>query len=134
MNIVKTLNTIAQCSQPSSGVTRLPFTKEHKQANKIITQWMKDAGMQVHLDAAGTLIGTYKSSNKNAKTLILGSHQDSVINAGRFDGIMGVLLPLLAVKKLHQKKTKNFLFISSVWPLPMRKEFVFPQLSWDLKY
>jgi len=54
MNILKTLNTIAQCSQPSSGVTRLPFTKEHKQANKIITQWMKDAGMQVHLDAAGT--------------------------------------------------------------------------------
>ena len=106
MNILKTLNTIAQCSQPSQGVTRLPFTKEHKQANKIITQWMKDAGMQVHLDAAGTLIGTYKSSNKNAKTLILGSHQDSVINAGRFDGIMGVLLPILAVKKLHQKKTK----------------------------
>ena len=106
MNILKTLNVIAQCSQPSSGVTRLPFTKEHKQANKIITQWMKDAGMQVHLDAAGTLIGTYKSSNKNAKTLILGSHQDSVINAGRFDGIMGVLLPILAVKKLHQKKIK----------------------------
>ena len=45
MNILKTLNTIAQCSQPSTGVTRLPFTKEHKQANKIITQWMKDAGM-----------------------------------------------------------------------------------------
>ena len=72
MNILKTLNTIAQCSQPSSGVTRLPFTKEHKQANKIITQWMKDAGMQIHLDAAGTLIGSYKSANKNAKTLILG--------------------------------------------------------------
>ena len=106
MNILKTLNTIAQCSQTSQGVTRLPFTKEHKQANKIITQWMKDAGMKVHLDAAGTLIGTYKSSNKNAKTLILGSHQDSVINAGRFDGIIGVLLPILAVKKLHQKKTK----------------------------
>ena len=54
MNILKTLNAIAQCSQPSSGVTRLPFTKEHKQANKIITQWMKDAGMQVHLDAAAS--------------------------------------------------------------------------------
>ena len=61
MNILNKLNTIAKCSQPSTGITRLPFTKEHKQANKIITQWMKDAGMQVHLDAAGTLIGSYLS-------------------------------------------------------------------------
>ena len=88
-------------------VTRLPLPRAQK-ANKIITQWMKDAGMLIHLDAAGTLIGSYKSSNKNAKTLTLGSHQDSVINAGRFDGIMGVLLPILAVKNFIKRNQTSF--------------------------
>lgn len=49
------LNAIAAASEPGDGVTRLPWTREHGQAVEIMTEWMKAAGLSVHLDAAGTL-------------------------------------------------------------------------------
>ena len=95
------LNEIGQFSLPGDGVTRLPFTNEHRLANRMITDWMHQAGMNVHLDAAGTLIGRIQGQGaRRGKTLILGSHQDSVHNGGRFDGIMGILLACLAVENV----------------------------------
>lgn len=90
---------IASASETGPGVTRLPFTSQHKKANEIITAWMEAAGMDVHLDATGTLIGRIEGP-KNSGTFYMGSHQDSVREGGRFDGIMGVLLPILAMQKL----------------------------------
>jgi len=98
------LNEIAKCSLDKEGVTRYSFTKEHRKAIFIITKWMKDAGLKVSMDDAGTLIGNLQSSNKKAKTLLLGSHQDTVKIGGKYDGIMGVLLPILALKNIKQKK------------------------------
>lgn len=96
----KRLEEIAKCSLPGDGVTRLPFTDEHKQANTHIASWMKQAGMKVWLDAAGTLIGRLEGRGARAsQTFILGSHQDSVRNGGRFDGIMGVSLACLAIEQ-----------------------------------
>lgn len=95
------LTDIAACSLPGDGVTRLPFTEEHSQANAIITDWMQAAGLNVTMDAAGTLIGRCNSHGARAKqTFIMGSHQDSVRNGGRYDGIMGVALACLAVEKI----------------------------------
>ena len=65
---------------------------------------MTDAGLKVSMDDAGTLIGNLQSPNKQAKTLLLGSHQDTVKNGGKYDGIMGVLLPILALKNIKKKK------------------------------
>jgi len=94
------LSEISACSLPGEGVTRLPFTDEHRQANKIIAGWMQTAGMDITLDAAGTLVGRRQTGGKRGtKTFILGSHQDSVRNGGRYDGIMGVALACLAVEK-----------------------------------
>lgn len=91
---------IAHCSLPGAGVTRLPFTPDHAAANKQITDWMASAGLLAELDAAGTLIGRMEGNgNRQDKTFIIGSHQDSVRNGGRFDGIMGVSLACLAVEK-----------------------------------
>ena len=104
MIIQNYIEKIAKCSKPAEGVTRLPFTKEHKSANNLLKQWMSDAGLKISLDAAGTLIGKYVSPKKNAKTLLIGSHQDSGYNSGRYDGIMGVILPILALKELKKKK------------------------------
>ena len=94
------LKEISSCSAGSDGVTRLPFTEEHKRALKIITKWMVDSGLSTRIDDAGTLIGKYNGP-KNAPTFLVGSHQDSVINGGMFDGIMGVLLPLIAIRNLN---------------------------------
>ena len=79
------LNEIAKCSLDKEGVTRYSFTREHRNAISIITKWMTDAGLKVSMDDAGTLIGNLQSSNKQAKTLLLGSHQDTVKNGGKYD-------------------------------------------------
>lgn len=87
-------------------MTRLPFTNEHRQAINLITDWMTQAGMNVRLDAAGTLIGRLEGAGARAtRTFILGSHQDSVRNGGRFDGIMGVALACLAVEQAFANGT-----------------------------
>ncbi len=93
---------IASISEPGAGVTRLPFTNEHRRALAEITGWMQTANLEVHLDAAGTLIGRSKAP-KSAPTLLMGSHQDSVRHGGAFDGIMGVALPILALERLEQE-------------------------------
>lgn len=95
----KRLSEIAQCSLESDGVTRFPFTQEHEAALEVICAWMEQAGMDVHMDAAGTLVGR-REGPAGAPTFLIGSHQDSVRDGGRYDGIMGVVLGCLALEKL----------------------------------
>ena len=90
---------IARLSEEGPGVTRLPFTPEHRAALEVIRGWMAAAGLETRLDAAGTLIGA--TGPADAPALLLGSHQDSVREGGRYDGIMGVLLPCLALEALR---------------------------------
>ncbi len=92
------LQAIAGISEPGPGVTRLPFTPEHQAARGMIAGWMKAAGMDVHLDAAATLIG--RKGPRDAPTFLIGSHQDTVRSGGAYDGIMGVALGCLAVERL----------------------------------
>ncbi|APX88533.1 Zn-dependent hydrolase [Brevirhabdus pacifica] len=93
------LSEIAGMSATGPGVTRLPWTAEHRRAIGHITSWMQDAGLDVSLDAAGTLIGRTPGM-AGRPALLLGSHQDSVRSGGRFDGIMGVAVACLAVRRL----------------------------------
>lgn len=97
------LGDVARHSAPGAGVTRLPFTSEHQGALVTIRHWMETAGLDVRLDAAGTLIGR-REGPPGAPVLLFGSHQDSVRNGGRFDGIMGVLLPILALQELGDEE------------------------------
>lgn len=97
--IMRRLDLLAECSLPGPGVTRLPFTAEHRGALELLTQWMRDAGLAVHLDAAGTLIGR-RDGIKTHRTLLLGSHQDSIPQGGRYDGILGVVLPIVCLMRL----------------------------------
>lgn len=94
------LDRLAHCSAPGPGVTRLPFTPEHRAAIGVLTELMTQAGLTTHLDAAGTLIGRLEGPD-GAPTLLMGSHQDSVREGGSYDGIMGVVLPVLALHKLR---------------------------------
>ena len=93
------LNEIAKCSLPSAGVTRFPFTKEHELAIGVIKGWMEQANLSVSMDAAGTLLGRTEGSIE-APAFLIGSHQDSVRDGGRYDGIMGIVLGCLALEKL----------------------------------
>ncbi|MEZ5766846.1 MAG: hydantoinase/carbamoylase family amidase [Paracoccaceae bacterium] len=94
------LAALAACSAPGPGVTRLPFTPAHRAALAELTAQREAAGLSVRLDAAGTLIGRCEGP-PGAPVLLLGSHQDSVREGGAYDGIMGVVLPILALEVLR---------------------------------
>jgi len=94
------LQALARCSEPGEGVTRLPFTPAHRAALELLRAFMSASGLAVSLDAAGTLIGRL-AGPPGASTLLLGSHQDSVRHGGAYDGIMGVVLPVLALQRLR---------------------------------
>ncbi|MCE8555142.1 M20 family metallo-hydrolase [Ruegeria pomeroyi] len=96
---------LAACSEPGPGVTRLPFTPQHRAALDLLEARMRAAGLAVTLDDAGTLIGR-RAGPPGTLTLLMGSHQDSVRQGGAFDGIMGVVLPLLALEKLAEEGIK----------------------------
>jgi len=93
------LNEIAACSLAGPGVTRFPFTPEHAAALTQIRDWMSRAGLRPRLDAAATLIGK-SDGTTTAPAVLIGSHQDSVREGGRYDGIMGVLIGCLAMERL----------------------------------
>ena len=89
----------AAISEPGPGVTRLPFTEEHARAAALVERWMQAAGLATRRDAAATVIG--RREGRGAGTLLLGSHQDSVRAGGAYDGMMGVILPILALEALR---------------------------------
>lgn len=93
---------IATCSEAGPGVTRFPFTPEHRAALDLVAGWMTRAGLAVHLDAAGTLVGR-REAPVGATTLLIGSHQDSVRGGGAYDGIMGIALACLALERLRDR-------------------------------
>lgn len=97
----KTLSTISQIQE---GIHREYLSKEHKECNRITATWMNDAGMQTWQDEVGNLWGRLASSNPNAKRLIIGSHLDTVPNAGAYDGILGVLLAIEVAALAHKLK------------------------------
>ncbi|WP_238364495.1 M20 family metallo-hydrolase [Mesobacterium pallidum] len=88
------LKRLEACSEDGPGVTRLPFTPQHRAALDVLRDLYASAGLETHLDAAGTLVGR----RGDGPALLMGSHQDSVRSGGAYDGIMGVVLPALAVK------------------------------------
>ncbi|MGH2560239.1 MAG: allantoate amidohydrolase [Thermomicrobiales bacterium] len=83
-------------------LTRAYGTAALRQAQDRVAGWMKEAGMAVHRDAAGNLIGRYSAAHSGARTLLLGSHLDTVRDAGRYDGVLGVLVAVEVVSGLHR--------------------------------
>ena len=94
----------------------------HK-VNSLVKQWMRDAGMSVQQDTIGNIIGRYEAYSSDlhhspnaglhhspnaaaTKTLLLGSHLDTVRNAGKYDGPLGVMVALVCIERLHTRKER----------------------------
>jgi allantoate deiminase len=92
---------LAQLSEASGGLTRRSYTPAMRQAHARVRVWMRAAGMAVREDAACNLIGRYEAATPDAPALLIGSHLDSVADAGRYDGPLGVLIGLAVVERLH---------------------------------
>lgn len=97
--VMQRLDELAQFSSEPGALTRLYLTPEHKAAAAQVATWMNDAGMTATLDAAGSVVGRYGGAEM--PTLLLGSHIDTVRDAGRYDGNLGVVAAIEAVAALH---------------------------------
>lgn len=93
-------------SEEPDRLTRPFASKSMRQANEAVTNWMRNAGMTVRQDAIGNIIGRYEASAAGAKTLLLGSHLDSVRDAGKYDGPLGVMIALACVERLHSRQER----------------------------
>src|SRR5688572_22786 len=72
-----------------------------ERANALVGGWMEEAGMAVRVDAAGNLVGHLPGTDPEAGTLLLGSHLDTVRDAGAFDGPLGVLAAIECVARMR---------------------------------
>ncbi len=87
-------------SEEPGRLTRRYGTPAMRLAQDAVASWMRQAGMDVREDAVGNLIGRYQAATPGARALLLGSHLDTVRDAGTFDGPLGVLTALACVERL----------------------------------
>jgi allantoate deiminase len=90
---------LATCTEEPGRITRPFATEALRCAQQHVSDWMRQAGMTVERDNIGNLRGRYEGTS--ASTLLLGSHLDSVRDAGKYDGPLGVLVAIAAVQQLH---------------------------------
>jgi allantoate deiminase len=101
--IMARIGELAVLSESPGGLTRRYLTTEHRQANELVGGWMRDAGMNVHQDAIGNIVGRYEGVSESLPALIIGSHLDTVVMAGRYDGMLGVLTGIACVQSLCER-------------------------------
>ncbi|MEH0885803.1 allantoate amidohydrolase [Enterobacter sp. UNJFSC 003] len=94
---------LAAVSETPDALTRVYLSAQHLQANQLVGQWMCQAGMTVWQDSVGNICGRYEGAQEGAQAVLLGSHLDTVRNAGRYDGMLGVLTAIEVVDSLHQQ-------------------------------
>jgi len=101
--IMQWAETIGAWSEMDDGLTCSYMTPIHQKTASQLAQWMREAGMEVHIDAVGNVVGRYLSDRADAKTLMTGSHYDTVRDGGKYDGREGILLPIAIVRHLHER-------------------------------
>ncbi len=101
--LIARLDALAACTDEPGFITRLAFSPALKRANALALGWMRDAGMTARTDAAGNVIGRYEAQRPSAPALLVGSHLDSVRQAGKFDGPLGVVAAIAVVERLQRE-------------------------------
>ena len=120
--LVSMLDELGHITDEPGRLTRTFLSPAMRRANKLVGDCMNAAGLEVREDSVGNLIGRYEAvggqlagaqsarasslAHKKTKTLLLGSHLDTVRDAGRFDGPLGVLLPIVALAELKVRGVK----------------------------
>jgi allantoate deiminase len=97
---------LANISEEPGLIVRPYGSQAMNETNNIVSGWMRGAGMTTRRDAIGNLIGRYEGTGEGAlggKTLVLGSHLDTVRDAGKYDGILGVMVALACAQRLHDR-------------------------------
>ena len=122
------LDELSLISNEPNIISRPSYSNAQIKASKLVKSWMIDAGMDVHIDCVGNVIGRFErksfiTENETSKekmcendvwTLSMGSHYDSVRNAGRFDGTFGVIGAIAVVKAINSYFTSSLPFAIEV--------------------
>jgi hydantoinase/carbamoylase family amidase len=99
--------TISQIGRNAQGgISRLALSREDLEARAWFADQIEEAGLWIHDDDAGNLSGILRADNPRARTLLIGSHLDTVPNAGRFDGVLGVLAGLECLRTIKEAGIK----------------------------
>lgn len=112
--ILQRINQLASISEQAGAITRTFGTDAFIEGRALVTEWMQQAGLETRIDNIGNVRGRLPSQHPDAKTLVIASHIDTVINAGKFDGPLGVIMGLDVIEQLIQQSI----------PLPFHIELI----------
>lgn len=100
--VMARLAALARSSEDPHCLTRRYLSEAHKGAAAQVLEWMAAAGMSAHLDAVGNVVGRYEAAQPGAPSLLIGSHIDTVRDAGLYDGNLGVIAAIACVQELNR--------------------------------
>jgi allantoate deiminase len=101
--IAARINELARISETPEHLARVFLTEQHRAAADLLLSWMREAGMSARLDAIGNVCGRYEGERPGLPCLMLGSHYDTVRDAGKWDGPLGVITAIACVADLHRR-------------------------------
>src|ERR1700720_4695090 len=101
--IVRRIDALGAISETPDHLTRIFLTPEHRAAADLLLSWMQEAGMVSHLDAIGNVCGRYEGDRPGLPCLMLGSHYDTVRDAGKWDGPLGLITAISCVADLARR-------------------------------
>ena len=99
--VMALIEDLAQHTDEPGRLTRLYLSPAHRRAAEATQRMMQEAGLAAHIDPAGSVVGRMEGWNPDAPAILIGSHIDSVVDAGRFDGNLGVVLGIVAAETLR---------------------------------
>lgn len=99
--VMALIEDLARHTDEPGRITRLYLSPAHRKAAETTLAMMRAAGMSAHIDALGSVIGRIEGADPKAPTILVGSHIDSVVDAGRYDGNLGVVLGIVAIEALR---------------------------------
>ena len=100
------VDALAEITTEPGKMTRLFLTAEHRRAAELVGSWMRRAGLAVRMDSVGTMHGLLAAGRegpRSGKRLLVGSHIDTVIDGGKYDGVLGVVAAILAVEEIRAR-------------------------------
>ncbi len=100
--VMARLDELAKHSESPDVLTRVYLSPEAKAAGNLVIRWMEEAGMKAGFDPVGNVVGRYEGAEPGLPALLTGSHNDTVRNAGQYDGMLGIVSAISCVKALHE--------------------------------
>ncbi len=100
--LMRRLDELATYTEVPGQLTRRYLSRAHLAASRQVAAWMQEAGMGVRTDALFSVFGRYEGRRPQAPAIMLGSHLDTVLDAGRYDGALGVLAAIAVVAELSR--------------------------------